>query len=105
GWNLHQVRERDSLLQLMKSRRAAKFEVVLKVNSSDPFESSARAPLVWAFLGAQSIGERIALQPGQFSDDEIQRIKSYFPESSVYVPTYAQTWPWPELPSVGEANK
>ncbi len=75
GWNVHQVREREKLLRSI-SVRGAMFG---SINSGQPQQP---LPLVWSLLGATPVGF-IEVPSGIFSEYDLHRLKTLFPEAKV----------------------
>ena len=81
GWNWQQVRDREKMLrQLMLEENRVLWAP--QVDSSSKF--SRDAPFVWRLLGADYVGA-INLPRERFDDDQVQRIRSLFPEAEITV--------------------
>jgi hypothetical protein len=103
GWNLNIVRQREQLLASLKDDGWAmlvKGPKKVSVNANGrrhfvrmPIESGT-LPMSWRLLGAKPIGMTINLL-NRTPDDEVQRVKSLFPETQVYV---MENDPIPDLP-------
>ena len=77
GWNLHQVQEREMLLKAMPARG-------VRLQQFDGIVVSGPLPLAWRVLGAQPLDFNwIILPKGEFTDDEVARIRIHFPDAAV----------------------
>jgi hypothetical protein len=74
GWNFKQVRQRDELRGLLRSRGAM-------FGSTDSGQGGT-LPIVWTLFGAQPIG-LVELPDGAFSADDVARLATLFPEATI----------------------
>ena len=79
-WNLHQVRERDVLLQYLQQQKCFTNELSLTGVKQHPWRN---LPYMWKLLGAEPVTS-IWLQRTNFSEEDRQYIQSRFPEASVF---------------------
>src|SRR5262245_52090488 len=84
GWNLHQVRTREALLQDFAVRGAV-------VRSAGPLLGGPTAtgppysmPVLWRLLGAEPVAA-IELPTDIFTHDDVRQIERYCPEADVFL--------------------
>jgi hypothetical protein len=89
GWNLHEMRERDAMLELMVSRNArfdsdAELDRILPalMRSWTPLQSGRQLPITWQVLGGKPV-RHIGIFRDRFSKDEVARIQRLFPEADI----------------------
>ncbi len=99
GWNVHQVHERDRLLESRDFLRAlesptgyvdtpAMRAFVAKMTRQgykayEPRKKPPAIPLVWSILGAEPLEMDIRLPDDKFTDADLLRIRSVYPECEV----------------------
>ena|SRR6185295_10317755 len=77
GWNVHRVRQRESLLQFLAANGAGTY-----TPAQVPIKPWKSLPWVWAWLGAKPVGA-IQVRKTLFSDSDRQYLEELFPEASV----------------------
>lgn len=78
AWNFHQVQERKRFLESVEDDPKI-FEGFFLLVGEEP-----RMPMMWSLLGAQR-QDYFNLSRDRFSDDDIRRARSLFPEAGVRV--------------------
>ena len=79
GWNVHQVRERESVLRYLRdpARQQALFP-----EEAAPLKPWRSLPFIWSVLGAQPVAI-IKLDRYENSEDDCRQIQRLFPEATV----------------------
>ena len=77
GWNVYQVRQRETVLQYLRQQ-----QVFMEANNYPEHPWRRSLPFIWSWLGAKPVG-RILLPHWQYSDDDCRTIQRLFPEAAV----------------------
>ena len=89
GWNLWQVRQRQEYFRLFSvDDENVEGLISLRVVGEEP-----KLSFVWILLGAKP-QEKINLSREKYSDDDIRRIESLFPEADIFIADH-HSYGWP----------
>jgi hypothetical protein len=86
GWNLHQVRQREVVLQHMRQPPLSTSAQYAWITPQDKYNYQTKPwrslPFMWSLLGAEPM-DSINLNPNVYSEDDRQYIQRLFPEATI----------------------